>query len=315
MLWLVSGVALILAGCEKQLDSTTDTTDRFVVSTVYASTPGRTANDGLSTLWEANNDVNLFAVESGLFETAKTDQIHNHGRFITDGSGVFTFTSSGSAVATLPTLDPTKSYDWFMLYGHKSGRKKPFGLGNPEFVTVGSDVTDNVPGIYAANTQVGVNSTAHLCGSEGFPLQGMVTTSAGDNKPCITMHQITSVVEVVLTNEGGTRNLAKIELTSNNHTLVGRFIPDWSKENGFNLRTHGVATRASKTAALKLNNASLKAGEVGSFYLGIKPHEMTAEDTLTVKVTFLSGVTMEKTFTGVNTTFSAGKIKKVYMTI
>ena len=316
MLWLVSGAALALVSCENQLDSTTDNTDRFVVSTVYASAPGgRTANDGFATNWSADDVVNLFAVESGLFESATAGQIHNHGQFKTDGTGLFTFT--GGSVSSLPELDPTKSYDWFMLFAYKAARNKPFGLVDQGFVTVGSDVENNLPstGKSGIKTQTGVNSTAHLVGSEGFPLQGMTTTAPGDNAPRITMHQIVSVAEVVVTNESGKKTLVKIELKSTNHTLVGRFVPDWSKEKGFNLKTHGVATRASTTAALNLKNVTLAKGDVGSFYLGIKPHEMVEADELKVIVTFGDGSTVEKVFTGVNTTFSAGKIKKVYMTI
>lgn len=281
----------------------------------------RTSNNGYATRWAVNDAVNFWTAPAGKKAGAKS---HGEYKILTEEdaeTGTFTGTMA-------EPLDSETEYDWFLMYSFKARADKfLYGPQGKHFLTVGSDVNNNSPIKGTANTQDGINSKAHLCGGDGFPMQGKATAK-GAARPTIVMNQITSVVEVDITNKYDTAYaIGEIILESDNHNLTGRYI--WEYVGGaFQLKDidfdseSEYKTRVSKTASLKITDGtgtgtagvSIPAGTTASFYLGIHPHDMTAGDRLTVTVKRAKGqIYYQKDITNTTTSFVAGHIKKISM--
>jgi len=291
---MVAASALSFTSCNKNEIKPAEVKSEGVAFELFA-TPAetKTANDGLSTKWVVDDQMNVFHAVAGT------------STYVPDGAFAVSDVTTGRAAGTLGgALDETKTYDWYAIYPYSS-----------YYTTVA-----NTSGAYAylgsrsdaAQIQTGNDSKAHLAGV-GYPIWGKAEAVAAGTTPEITMNQVTSVVEFTVTNsleEDLIITGIEFEATED---IVGSYYIDFSGETPSFTKQK---TYQSSTAVLTVENGTAIApASSAKFYVAIKPFTAAAEDELTVTVagktatgegTQVKNITLTK-----ETVFAPGKIKKV----
>lgn len=264
-------------------DSQTVVSAPFEIIAKYADS--KTANDGMSTDWAANDGINLFHREHGA-----TGDFSSNDQFTISSENLAAGKFSGSLTEA---LEDGKSYDWYALYPYNAGYTTP--ANNTYSGSIGS----------TQRTQVGYNSTSHLNGTT-MPLVGMAEDVANDETPSLTMSHIASLVKIIVTNNtANPLTITSVSITAPEN-IVGSFKLDFSNPDNVGI-TDGAYAK-SATADLKVTGGTALAnGESATFYIPIKPIDLEIGDELTVKVnTFSKVLTMTKAVS-----FSSGEIKTI----
>ena len=142
--------------------------DKFVI---LLAQPSKTANDGLSTIWVEGDKVNVFHAEAG------------SDAYVNDGA--FEFSADDKFIGVLSeSLDPGKSYDWYVSYPYDKGMQSP------------EEMRINIPSL---QTQSEDGSMAHLCGSL-CPLAGKTRSVSVGTSPSVLMDQLVTVMRIKVTN-------------------------------------------------------------------------------------------------------------------
>ena len=264
-------------------------------SVMVSSTAGtRTANDGLNTKWVSTDKVSVFHAPAG-------------GNYVLDGEFSIKDTETGLFDGTV-TASPVEGnlYDWVAVYPYSPHLETVANTENCYFA-VGSKSQDGF-----VQTQAETGSMAHLAG-EYFP---MVGKSAGveytGEAPFIQMNQIAAVAAFKVTNSTSADiNVSNIEFTAP-ELIVGTFYIDFSQDTPV-LRSSGNNYTTS-TAILNITDGTIKKGETGIFYLGIRPFTVSSGQNLSLKVTTSANDSQTKTFNiSSDVTFHPGKIKTLKM--
>lgn len=278
-----------LSSCNKELSDPSEGLNGGIPFEICASSDDtRTAIDGVSTKWVANDAINLFHSKAG--STTYT---------INDGE--FTITSENLAAnkfkGTLASALKAGNYDWYAFYPYSSYNKTPAGSSSDNFAytTIGG----------TSQTQAGNNSTAHLCGNT-CPLYGVATGVSSDITPSFEMNHLTSIVEVNVTNNSGNDlTVSSVSFTST-EDIVGTYYIDFT-QTPVVYKSSGESY-VSKTASLSVTDGeAIAAKSSATFYIAIKPFTATTGQTLKVSV---NGYEKEIPHAG-DVTFTAGKIKKI----
>lgn len=245
----------------------------------------KTTNDSYSTYWKAGDEVNL------IHKASSGDSYTNDGAFTAASNGSTSkFTGT---VASAPTSGDT--YVWYSLYPYNSGYTAPDG----------SKYT-NIP---STQTQTGANSMSHLCGAT-CPLGGKSVATEYDATPSITMHNLTSIVKVVVKNKtAASIAVSKVVFTTSDNKITGNI----------NLNLTGDSpvwegnTFGSNTATLYVSSdAGIAPESTSAYYIAIRPFVAAAGTTITLSVTTNNGeqeVTTDPL--GANFEFVAGKIHQL----
>lgn len=281
-------MAFSLTNCSQEYDFATVEQNNFEI---YASA-SRTTNDGVNTLWEAGDAINLFhAVAGGT-------------SYVNDGEFALADATTGQFKGTLGEELSVESYDWYACYPYSSTHSEP-GVGRSYII--GNTTT------VGKQEQSGNNSTAHLAG-EKFPLVGAVKGVANGEAPTIVMHQAASVAKFIVKNTTSQAiTVRSIEMKAEGHHLTGYFFLNFTDMAKFSCSPESGKT--SDTALLEVANGSaIAAGEQAEFYLAVAPFVKAegSELTFTVNAANNSGTvaTWSKSTT-VATTFTAGKMKDI----
>ncbi|MBQ1747865.1 MAG: hypothetical protein II041_04185, partial [Bacteroidales bacterium] len=142
--------AVALSGCSKNDEGMPEVQKKdFSVTLSGVST--KTTNDGMSTLWAANDAINLFHAALGGEEMTYVSD----GKFSTSQSGTTAVFTGDLAEA----LDDTKAYNWYAFYPYTPQITTPDNKDG--YVTVGSSAG-------VAQVQEGYNNMSHLAGTN-FP--------------------------------------------------------------------------------------------------------------------------------------------------
>ncbi len=296
-LGLMLAAALSLTNCTKN-EEATFTPEVKVPFELYANMDDtRTTNNGLSTKWEANDEINVFhAVADSEDYVNDTPYVDGAGTpFVTDGTGKF----KGTLVEE---LEAGTSYDWYVCYPYNSYMTSPNNTtGGRFYIGCRSD---------QAQTQAGNNSMAHIEGTN-YPLYGVAKGVAASETPSITMSHASSLVEFNVTNtldEAITVNSIVFTVDGNDEKIVGYFYMAIHEGKP----TFTDYTYTSNVATLNVANGEAIAADASAkFYMGIKP--FVADDyalTVAINATSASGKgTCTKELSEVSTTFAPGKIK------
>ena len=242
----------------------------------------RTVNDGMDTRWETGDRFSLFHAPAG------TSSFRSDGAFTIDDP------ATGHAQGTVSGLGEGV-YDWYMVYPYAGSATSPASVP----VIVGAPVDGQ-------QIQQGKDSRAHLAGGN-FPVGGKAAGVTGGVTPVLSVAPLVSVIAVHVTNPGA----APVKVTE------VRFKAPEAVVGSFQVDVTGAAPQftsvaASDEAVLSVTgSATLRAGESGIFYLGIKPFVSGAGTTLTLTV---NGQERNVTLTR-PVTFSAGKIKTLNVTL
>lgn len=225
----------------------------------------KTTNSGMSTLWAANDEVNLFHASS------------TSGPYTSDGK--FQTTTAGANVTFSGTLAgalSSGSYYWYAFYPYRSNITKPNNTGSTGFVTVGSAKT-------GVQTQVGVSNMNHIAGAN-YPLAGVSAATAHDVIPTFSLSHLTTLMAVEVTNDSGSDiTVTSVSLYSESEDIVGTYYIDFTGASP--VFTKSGDSYVGKTATLSVSSGNIADGETETFYLAVKPFTAVAGDDLTLSVT------------------------------
>ena len=261
---------------------------------LYASI-SRTANDGLNTVWSADDALNVFHAVTDM--TTYT----NDGQFKLESGSADRFLGNLTG-----TLDVEEEYDWYVLYPYSSYVKTPANTGNG-YLPVGAEAGK-------AQTQNGNNSMAHLAGSN-YPLAGVAKAVGAGTAPTVAMKNLTSVLEFEVTNTlSEAITVSEITFTAPVN-ITGTYYINFVDMENVEFTSSGD-NYVAKSATLKVSNGTaIEAGASAKFYLAVKPFTAEAGSELAVKVSALvngNELVYSKTINvAAATTFSAGKIKPI----
>ena len=276
-----------LTSCNKEISNPDEIIQDgipFEISAASADT--KTSNDGIATNWDAGDALNLFHAEAG------------STTYISDGS--FSIAEEDLASkkfkGTLASALEKGNYDWYAFYPYSKYNKTPAGSSQDDFgfTTIGG----------TSQTQIGNNSTAHLCGTV-CPLYGVAKSVASSATPGITMKHLTSIIEVNVTNNSGKDlSVSSVSFTGT-EDIVGTYYINFTQTPV--VYTSRGETYVSNTASLSVTGGETIAdGASAKFYIAIKPFTVSS-GVLRVAV---NGYEKEITISN-ETVFTAGKIKTI----
>ena len=287
-LGLMLAAAFTLTNCVKeeanfQQPESEGTPFEIVASTVAT----KTVNNELATEWVAGDAINLFhAVTDATTYT-------NDGEFsIAEAdleAGKFKGTLNG-------TLDAQEEYDWYAFYPYVSQITTP--VNTTSYVTVGAKTN-------STQTQNGNNSMAHIAG-ENYPLAGVAYATPANSTPSIKMAHVTSLLEVVVTNNTDEPLTVEEVMVNAPELLVGTYYIKFNGEITPASFTSSGESYTSTTAKLAVTNGeAIAKGASASFYLAVKPFVAAAGSKIEI---YVNGAVKELTL-GADVTFAAGHVK------
>lgn len=289
--------AIAFSGCSKSDEGMTPTQKKDF-SVVLSGASTKTTNSNMSTLWAADDAINLIHSVAG--EETPT--------YVSDGQ--FTTTDAGATATFTGTLadgfDDTKTYNWYAFYPYTSQIKTPANTSSGyAYIGGRSD---------RAQTQTGNNSTAHISGTN-YPIAGVANKLAGTEKPVINMRHLSSLVAVKVTNglKSDPITVTNVSITADGEDIVGAYYIDFTNPNSPTFTPY--KTYVSNTANLDITDGeAIAAGKSATFYLAVKPFTVNSGDDFKVSVTATNG-SDEKTINPTKDfTFAAGKVKTINFT-
>ncbi len=285
--------AVALSGCSKNDAGMKEIGNKdFSVTLTGANT--KTTNDGLATLWAANDAINLFHNQAGESEPVYV----NDGKFTTSEAGA-TATFSGTLAEE---IDESKAYNWYAFYPYTSQVETPANTSKG-YVTVGS-------GAKLTQTQNGNNSTAHISG-KNYPVAGVLSKIPGSENPVIQMKHLSSLVAVTVENQTDAPiTVSSISMTADGVDIIGTYYIDFTQDPA--VFTPSGDTYVSSTAVLVVNDGEeIAPKESAKFYFAVKPFVVNEGDMLTLMVSGSNGPEEKIISAEKNYEFKSGKIKNI----
>lgn len=285
---------LAIAGCTEQLgDNSSEINGGVPFSFSASHSDSKTSIEGLQTVWDEDDDVNLFHAEAG-----STSYV-NDNAFVITSQNLSTNTFTGTLAAA---IEEGKAYDWYVFYPYSEYNKTPAGTAkeNSAYITVGG----------TSQIQKGNNSLAHLSG-KNCPLFGVAKSVAASSKLSLTMKHLTSIVEVKVSNNSGAPVKVNSVAFTASKDIVGTYYVNYSNPEDVKYVSTGDSY-VSETASLSVNSGEeIANGATATFYIAIKPFTAPAGSELKVSV---NGDEQIYPITG-DVTFNPGKIKTVKYSI
>lgn len=278
-LMLVS--ALTLTNCTKNIETPVVESEGVPFEIVASTVETKTVNGGMSTLWAAGDQINLFHAVAG------TTTYSNDNNFTVNNveTGLFKGTLTG-------TLAEDSAYDWYAFYPYASKMTTPANTSAYAYIGNKNGLTQN-----------GYDNMAHVSGTN-CPLYGVAKAVPAGEMPSLQMHHLSSVIAVKVTNTLETPlKVNDVVFTADGNDLTGSFYINIAGDKAtYKPSTGYVSTEAKVT----VNNATeLAEGESATVYIVIKPFEAYEGGTLELIVNgYKKVIKLEK---GVD--FEAGKIK------
>lgn len=209
-LWAVLATVLAITNCQKEEltngehGENASLADKYII---HLSTPTKTANNGLSTVWVKGDKVNVFHAVAG------TEDYVNDGAFEYSSGDAF----SGSLGEP---LEKGEAYDWYIAYPYREKMKTPKSMS----VSITREQEQSEDG-----------NMGHLCNSL-CPLFGKVKGISADQEVKLTMEHLVTVMKIKVTNyEADPCLLETVSFShhdaSNNFTpLCGNYLVDLTAE-------------------------------------------------------------------------------------
>lgn len=283
-LGLIAAVAFTLAGCTEEIDQPIEKQEPVGIpfELVASTAETKTANDGLITNWKAGDAISVYHAAAGSDVYGTNDE--------------FTITAenlSASRFTGTLTDQLNSTNDWYIFYPY---------IKNWNPATTSSGVVHLGSKYNEVQTQEGNNSMSHLAGSN-YPLYGKAKGIDAAVTPSVEMSHLMSVLEVVVTNTTSEPlTVNQISFTAPESIIGGHYISIAGAEVVYT--PNGIYNNV--TATLEVDGgAALANGSSAKFYIGIKPFDAEAGETLTLSV---NGYAKEKVLSS-DVTFAAGKIK------
>ena len=282
----ILAATISLTNCTKEINNSEVVLPEgipFEISAASADT--KTSIEGFTTSWVANDAINLFHAKAGSTTYTSDAQFKITAETLAENK----FTGN------LPASLEAGNYDWYAFYPYSKYNKTPAGSSQDDFgfTTIGG----------TSQTQIGNNSTAHLCGTV-CPLYGVAKSVASSATPGITMKHLTSIIEVNVTNNSGKDlSVSSVSFTGT-EDIVGTYYINFTQTPV--VYTSRGETYVSNTASLSVTGGETIAdGASAKFYIAIKPFTAPDGSSLTLSVNgYKKKVTLTK-----DIVFTAGHIK------
>lgn len=253
--WAAAALSLVSCVKEKEADNPAPNAGGGIPFKLIArSAETKTVNDGLSTRWVEGDAVNVFHAVAG-----SSDYVNDGAFTITDvEDGVFSGTLSSG-------LDPTQSYDWYVLYPYSEESTSP-EEASVVFPSVQSQTWDG-----------------NMAQLGGLPLAGKTTTEVGVSIPSVSMKQLAAVIQVGVTNSVMVNlPLTEVKLTAP-VSITGNYTVDLTDPS------NPVYTRTPEgsdwqTVTLNVSSIEMEGGGGSTCYLAVKPFAAESASTLTLSV-------------------------------
>lgn len=281
-LGLMCAAALALTNCDKQSTEPQLPTEGTPFEIIASTVDTKTTNDGLKTVWAANDALNVFHAVAGSTDYGTNDK--------------FTWTGTDNKFSgNLTESLGDGSYDWYALYPYNSHILTP-GERTDGYTYIGDTRGVN---------QDGNNSTAHLCDNR-CPLYGVAKGVDAKSSVNLTMHHLASVVKIVVKNSNDAElTVSSIDFTAN-EDIVGSYYIDITKSPVEYNKSGDDFVKKVATLNVK-NGTPIAKGESAEFYIPIKPFTAASGSTLKISVNgYEKSLTMPR-----DVTFNAGQIKEV----
>lgn len=287
MMGLMLASAFALTNCSKEIAQVTtpdfNEQSGVVDFEIYAPTlQTKTANDGMSTVWVANDQINVFHAEAGAASYVSDGNFAIYEENLADG--LFQGSLKQSLTAS--------AYDWYFFYPYTIGMKTPAG-----------DAVVTLAG--KTQTQKGNSNMAHIAG-ENYPMCAVVKNVPANETPVGQMKHMSALVAINVQNN--TASAMKVVSAGINaaEDIVGTYYMDFTGENV--VYTPSGETYVSNTALLQVTgDEEIPAGSSAQFYLAVKPFTAAKDSKLTVYVNGSQKTIKVKE----NIDFVAGKIKTI----
>lgn len=284
MMGLMLASAFALTNCSEEIaQPTPDFNEQAGVASfeIYAPTlQTKTANDGMSTVWVANDQINVFHAEAGAASYVSDGNFAIYEENLADGLFLGSLKQSLTASA----------YDWYFFYPYTVGMKTPAG-----------DAVVTLAG--KTQTQKGNSNMDHIAGVN-YPMCAVVENVAAGETPTGMMKHMTALVAInVINNTGAAMTVTSAGLKAAEE-LVGAFKVDFAGNEVVYTPAEGSSNKAELQV---LEGESIASGASAKFYLAVKPFTAEAESKLTV---YVNGSQKSISLTEA-TEFQAGKIKTI----
>lgn len=289
----ICAAAFTLTNCNKEIaEPKAPETEGIPFEIVAATADTKTKNDGLNTVWDPGDALNVFHAEAG----STTDYGTNDQFTYTGADNKFT--------GKLKTaLGGGNNYDWYALYPYNKLISTPTGK-DKKYTLIGKK---NGPD--TGDTQDGNDSKAHLSG-KSCPMYAVAKNVAASDVPTFTMKHLTSVVAVTVTNANDdplTVNSVSFSAPEGT-TIFGSFFINFTENGDAVYTNHTTASWTSNTSNLTVKNGTpIAKNGTATFYLAIKPFAANIGDELKISV---NGYEKTHKLTK-NVEFKAGKIETV----
>ena len=294
---MMAAAAIALTGCQTK-EAAPEFSDSFTME--FAMDDTRTANDGMSTLWEENDALCLFEAAAG------TSSYTAHKATIAEGAG------TKAAKFTVDGTAPTGKTDWYALYPYSDKITTP-GAREDGFSYIGHSQGEK---------QKGYDNMSHLSRSL-CPLYGIAKGADGINAG-IKMHNLASVIEFEVTNNTSSAfviNSLKLDATED---IVGSYFIDITGNAPVYTPTDAEHAFSSATVQVTKDGDNevpeLAKGKSAKLYMAIKPYTHKSGSTFNITVNVTQGgldksAEIKLNPTGNQCKFEAGKIKKVAVNV
>lgn len=205
--------------------------------------------------WDAQDALTVFAVEAGTTPSTWTAY-----EFTAQDPSQGTFTNSKI------TIDPAKSYDWYIMSPYSSYVKNPLGDSKGGTFQIGNQTQDHAA------------PTAHL--TETDIMTGVAKNVAGSQRPSVALNHLATLMKFTIVNkETKAITPSMIQFTAPSNVVIGgRFAVDFAT---------GALTASTKWNSLTLTLKDAPAIEPnGSYdvYVMMAPFTLASGDTFTIKV-------------------------------
>jgi hypothetical protein len=280
-LGLMLAATLTLTNCTKNIETPVVESEGVPFEIVASTVETKTVNDGMSTLWAAGDQINLFHAVAG------TTTYSNDNNFTVNNveTGLFKGTLTG-------TLAEDSAYDWYAFYPYTNKMTTPANTAAYAYIGNENGLTQN-----------GYDSMAHVSGTN-CPLYGVAKAVPSGEMPSLQMHHLSSVIAVKVTNTLETPlKVNEVIFTAGDNNLTGSFYVNIAGDKPTYMPSTGYVSTEAKVT---VNNATeLAEGESATVYIVIKPFEAYAGNTLELIVNgYKKVIKLEKAVD-----FEAGKIK------
>ena len=286
MMGLMLASAFALTNCSEEFVQQIETPEAdqvvgVVPFEIYASAlQTKTANDGMSTVWVANDQINVFHAEAGAASYVSDGNFAIYEENLADGlfQGALKQPLTASA------------YDWYFFYPYTIGMKTPAG-----------DAVVTLAG--KTQTQKGNSNMAHIAG-ENYPMCAVVKNVAADKAPTGMMQHMTALVAINVENKTSKPMTVVSAGLKAAEDIVGTYYVDFTGDEVVYTPSGDV----SNTAQLEVvAGESIPAGSSAKFYFAVKPFTAEEGTSLTVYVNgSQKAIQLSET-----TEFKAGKVKTI----